>query len=158
MKLATLTLVIRQGRPDVLLLGRKKRGFGHGKYNGFGGKIEPGEDARHAAAREVAKECGLEVAPQALVPAGRIVFCFPTDPNLDHDVALFLTTTWHGEPRETEEMAPEWFPANALPFAQMWQDDAIWLPLVLAGRVLDAEFTFADDNETVASSSIRCRP
>ena len=30
-------------RGNQVLLGNKKRGFGAGKANGFGGKVEPGE-------------------------------------------------------------------------------------------------------------------
>ena len=37
-----------QGR---VLLGRKKRGMGLGKWNGFGGKIEAGETMRQCAVR-----------------------------------------------------------------------------------------------------------
>lgn len=36
---------------DQVLLGMKKRGFGHGRWNGFGGKVEAGENVRDAAAR-----------------------------------------------------------------------------------------------------------
>ena len=117
MKQATLIFLIRRGSSDFVLLGRKKRGFGGGKYNGFGGKIEPGETARDAAVREVTEESGLVVAPDDLIPAGRVTFFFPARPDFDHDVALFVATRWDGEPRETEEMAPEWFPIRSLPFA-----------------------------------------
>ena len=55
-----LTLVLlREG--DRVLLGMKKRGFGAGKWNGFGGKLEPGESVVEAAAREVREECGFTV-------------------------------------------------------------------------------------------------
>lgn len=155
MKQATLVFLVRRGNPAAVLLGRKKRGFGEGKYNGFGGKIELGEDARAAAAREIHEEAELAVRPQDLVPAGRITFRFPAQPGFDHDVTLFLATRWDGEPRETDEMAPAWFPIAALPFAEMWQDDAVWLPLVLAGETVEAEFEFAADNETVSRSSVR---
>jgi 8-oxo-dGTP diphosphatase len=102
MKQATLCFLIRRGAPDAVLLGLKKRGFGCGKYNGFGGKIEPGEDARQAVVREIAEEAGLAVRTEDLVPAGRVTFFFPANPAFDHDVALFVATVWRGEPCESE--------------------------------------------------------
>jgi 8-oxo-dGTP diphosphatase len=155
MKRATLCFLIRQDEAGSVLLGLKKRGFGRGKWNGFGGKIEAGEDARTAVVREVAEEAGLVVDPRDLAPAGHITFYFPAEPRFDHHVTVFVASRWSGEPRESEEMAPRWFPVDGLPLANMWQDDAHWLPLVLAGGAVEAEFTFAEDNETVARSSMQ---
>ena len=39
------SLVYPVGQDGRILLGRKKRGMGFGKWNGFGGKIEAGEIA-----------------------------------------------------------------------------------------------------------------
>ena len=47
-KLLTLVLVVRPGR---VLLGMKKRGFGVGKWNGFGGKVQQGETIEEGARR-----------------------------------------------------------------------------------------------------------
>ena len=44
----------------------KKRGFGEGKWNGFGGKVEVGETIVEAAAREVKEECGYVVKTEDL--------------------------------------------------------------------------------------------
>ena len=55
-----LTLVLLR-QENWVLLGMKKRGFGVGKWNGFGGKLEPGETVVEAAAREVREECGYIV-------------------------------------------------------------------------------------------------
>lgn len=49
-KLLTLVLIVQPGR---VLLGMKKRGFGAGKWNGFGGKVQPGETIEDAARRQV---------------------------------------------------------------------------------------------------------
>jgi len=47
-KVLTLAFV---RRPGEILLGYKKRGFGAGKWNGFGGKVEIGETIEDAASR-----------------------------------------------------------------------------------------------------------
>ena len=47
-KLYTLAFVLDAGR---ILLGMKKRGFGAGRWNGFGGKVDPGESIEAAAKR-----------------------------------------------------------------------------------------------------------
>jgi hypothetical protein len=49
-RLYTLVFVRQPGR---VLLGMKKRGFGQGKWNGFGGKVEPNEEVTTAAVREL---------------------------------------------------------------------------------------------------------
>jgi hypothetical protein len=36
----------------------------------------------------------------------------------------------------------------------MWQDAGQWLPRVLAGERLSAEFTYAEDNESIAAATI----
>jgi 8-oxo-dGTP pyrophosphatase MutT (NUDIX family) len=67
-KVLTLVVVIReQGVHRSILLGLKKRGFGAGKWNGFGGKVEPGESIVQGARRELLEESFLECAESELV-------------------------------------------------------------------------------------------
>ena len=40
-------------------MGLKKRGFAKGKWNGFGGKIEPNENVTQSALRELKEEAGI---------------------------------------------------------------------------------------------------
>jgi uncharacterized protein YaaQ len=49
-------LLLHDADNDRLLLGLKKRGFGAGKLNGFGGKIEKGETILAAALREMRED------------------------------------------------------------------------------------------------------
>ena len=151
---ATLCLVRRRGAADALLLGRKKRGFATGKYGGFGGKLEPGETIAAAAARELAEECGLRVSPQELRPVAELTFRFPHQPAWDQIVHTFLVEQWQGEPVESEEMAPAWFPVADIPYALMWDDSLFWLPALLAGKRLRGRFTFRADNETVERAEL----
>ena len=137
-----------------VLLGHKKTGLGQGKVVGLGGHLEPGESAAEAAAREVKEESGLTVPPSALTEAAHVTFLFPARPAWSMEVAVFTAADWAGQPAETDEIRPQWFPVAALPFDRMWDDAPRWLPRVLAGERLRATFTYADDNQTVAAESV----
>lgn len=138
---ASLCLLLREGE---ILLARKKRGFGVGKWNGAGGKPEPGEPIESTAIRETEEEIG--VTPRDLRRVATLDFFFPQTPEYDgwdQQVCVFLGEAWDGEPTESEEMIPRWFPLDALPLAEMWPDDPYWLPLVLAGKRVRAYFLYA---------------
>ncbi len=137
-----------------MLLGHKKTGFGTGKIVALGGHVEPGESAAEAAAREVKEESGIRVRSDSLTQAARLTFLFPAHPSWDMDAEIFTAADWAGEPAESEEIRPQWFPLAALPFDRMWDDAPRWLPRVLAGERLRAIFTYADDNETVTAATI----
>ena len=132
------------------MLGVKKRGFGIGKLNGFGGKLHIGESPREAMSRELLEECGLTVEPASLEPRGLLLFRFPYAPHFDHRIRVYAAGTFAGIATETEEMSPEWHPVSNLPMSRMWNDDPLWLPSVLAGHVVVGRFVFAEDNEAVA--------
>ncbi len=146
-----LCLITRtgSGRPEVLL-GLKKTGFGAGKWVGLGGHIEDGEKPVTAAAREVMEESALLVSPDTLEHMAAITFRFPARPGWDQTADVFMTAVYHGEPAESDEIAPRWYAQDALPLEGMWDDARYWLPRVLAGQHVEATITFADDCATVA--------
>jgi len=140
---ATLCFPLRgtdDGGPAEVLLIEKRRGLGEGWYNGPGGKLEAGETPRECAARETREEVGLEVDPAALEAAGELTF------RLDGDVHtvchVYRTDRFEGEPVTTPEARPEWVSVDEVPYDQMWEDDRLWLPGVLAGRTVVGEFAF----------------
>ena len=137
-----------------VLLGYKKTGLGTGKVVAPGGHVEPGESPAEAAAREVKEETGMRVAARSLTRAAHVTFLFPAHPSWDMEVEIFTTADWAGEPSESDEIRPHWFPVEALPFGHMWQDAPYWLPRVLAGERLTATFSYADDNEAIAAHSV----
>ena len=135
---ATLVFVVRQ---DRVLLIRKKRGLGAGKINGPGGRIDPGESPLECAIREVEEE--LRVTPVGLEKRGELFFQF-TDGYSIH-VHVFSAGGCLGEPRETDEAIPLWTDLGAIPYDEMWADDRIWLPLMLAGTAFEGRFIFDGD-------------
>src|SRR6476661_8307543 len=104
MKLVTI-LFLR--RDDEILLAMKKRGFGEGKWNGTGGKVEPDENEWQAAIRECQEEIG--VTPHGPQLVGTIKFYEKTEPAYGHHAHICGARKWQGEPVETEEMRPQWF-------------------------------------------------
>ena len=136
----------------------RKRGFGLAKYNGFGGKIEPGETVEEAAVRELQEEIGVKVSVEDMEKAAELTFIFPSKQTWSQLVHVFFIKKWEGTPIESEEMtAPEWFDINKIPFDRMWQDDRHWLPLVLQGKKVEATFTFEDNAESIADFEVKTK-
>lgn len=131
-------------RGEEVLLINKKRGLGAGKVNGPGGKCEEGETGAEAAIRETEEEVGLR--PLSVLERGRLLFQFADGYALDVD--LFLSTEFEGTLRETAEAKPFWAHRDAIPFDRMWADDILWLPKLLAGRIVRGRFLFDDDKMT----------
>ncbi len=138
---ATLCYIVKNGK--VLLI-RKKKGFGTGKYNGVGGKVESSETIEEAAIREVKEEVG--VLPRKIERAGLVEFYSKTDIP-DWIVYIFICRKFEGVPRSSDEAEPLWFPISSLPFKEMWGDDEIWLKPVLEGAKVRGKFWFNENYE-----------
>jgi len=138
LEVGTLCFVVREGR---ILLIRKKRGLGAGKLVGPGGRLEPGETAFECAIREVREELGA--TPTGVVARGEHDFQF-----LDgYAIRVFAFTAegLRGDPRETDEAIPAWRPLAAIPYTEMWEDNRIWLPLMLRGVPFSGRYVFDGD-------------
>src|SRR3990167_11562102 len=138
---------------DKILLAMKKRGFGKDKWNGVGGKVEKGESFTEAAIRECQEEVG--VTPIVLEAMADIIFEeYHDGQKHELDVRVFIAQEWEGEPIETEEMAPQWFSVNKIPYTQMWADDPLWLPNILKGQKMKGKFVL-DRNSQIVKHSIK---
>lgn len=136
----TLVYLFRDGE---ILLAMKKRGFGVGMWNGAGGKVKDGESVRDAAVRETQEEIG--VTPTLGESHGAIDF---TDPDGSRwTVHVFRTTEFTGEPTESEEMRPQWFPIEEIPYDLCWDDDRYWLPLLIEGKKFTARVVLGADGK-----------
>ena len=135
---ATLVFVVKHG--SILLI-HKKRGLGAGKINAPGGRLEPGESPLECAVREVEEE--LCITPLHLEHAGENRFQFVDGYSIH--VQIYRANDYEGEPTETDEAIPIWAPLDAIPYEKMWQDDRLWIPLVLAGTKFSGRYVFDDD-------------
>ncbi len=139
-KKKVLTLCLLHTDTHVLL-GKKKRGFGAGRWNGFGGKVEGGETIEEGMRREMREEAGIEISN--IEKAGLMDFEFKGNPEI-LEVHIFRAREYVGEPTESEEMEPRWFLRGEIPFAEMWPDDPHWMPYFFAGRKFRGKILFGE--------------
>ena len=150
-RVCTLLLLL-DGAGDAarVLLGRKRRGFGAGRLNGFGGKVEPGETLLSGALREMHEESGVVVAAADTAHVGHLVFTFAATPGEELHVHVFSAHAHSGTPVETDEMTPMWTQLrDGMPYDSMWADDRFWFPLLLQGQRFRGVFAF-DGHDTIA--------
>ncbi len=146
-----LTLCIIYDPPRILL-GMKKRGFGAGRWNGFGGKLKEGETIESAAKREIFEETGITA--HDIEKRGVIEFEFSPQSGQKNagilEVHVFQVRGFTGTPEESEEMKPQWFSVDEIPYDTMWPDDIHWLPLFLAGKRFKGRFLFGEHDTILA--------
>jgi 8-oxo-dGTP diphosphatase len=131
----TLGYVLSPDQRHVLMIHRNARpdDQAFGKYNGLGGKMEPGEDVAACMKREIREEAGLEVVAMRL----RGTISWPGFGKHGEDWLgfIFLITAFTGQPlRRSAEGTLEWVPVaqvvnNEIP---MWPGDKYFLPLVFS--------------------------
>ncbi len=148
MKISTLAYLFKE---DKILLGMKKRAFGEGKWNGYGGKVEKGELPIDAVLREIEEECGVIIQKEACRELGYIDFFFDDKKEWDQRVVVYRIDDFVDEPEETEEMKPKWFDVRELPYEQMWKSDDVWLTNVIEMKKFSGEIHLGNNGERVLS-------
>lgn len=151
MKSSSLCYLIKDGQ---VLLAMKKRDFGMGKWNGVGGKVSPGETIEETALRELNEEIGITARTEQLESMGVIHFHSENE-KYNWDSHLFFLRSWEGEPQETEEVRPQWYSNDSIPYDDMWLDDKHWFPLVLAGKKVEGEFWFDKEGKEILKFTIK---
>lgn len=114
--LVFLTRLRARGEREVLLIkGAPTKRLWANRYNGIGGHVEPNEDVRRAAARELREESGIEGVALTL----RGVVSIDTRTHADPSSPGILVFVFMGEAGDdrllsTAEGAPEWLPIATL--------------------------------------------
>ena len=146
-QLTTLLLILNDNK---ILLAEKKRGFGIGKFNGIGGKVEKDETIEEAMIRETQEEIG--VIPTDFTKMATITFDeWVNDEENQVIMSVFVAQNFMGKIIETDEMRPKWFNISDIPYEKMFEDDKIWLPEILKGNKLNAKFVFDKEFKMISS-------
>ena len=131
--LATLGYILSPDARRVLLVHRNRRPDDphFGKYNGLGGKLDPGEDVVACLRREVREEAGIECETLAL--RGTISWPGFGKHGEDWFGFIFRIDAWHGEMRtENAEGVLVWMDVDRLMELPLWEGDRYFLPLVFS--------------------------
>lgn len=139
---ATLGYVLSPDRAHALLIHRNARANDEhlGKFNGLGGKLEPGEDIVTGMRREIREEAGIE--PTALSLRGSVNWPGFGKQGEDWLGFIFLITAYTGTPaRANAEGELVWVSVDTILRAcddpallPMWPGDKYFLPLVFGQR------------------------
>lgn len=155
--LATLGYVLSPDGSRVLMIHRNKRpGEAHfGKYNGLGGKLEPGEDVAAGIRREIREEAGIECTAIAL--RGTISWPGFGTGGEDWFGFVFVIEAFEGEPfTENDEGTLAWVPIERVPELPLWEGDRHFLPLVFGSetRQFHGVMPYSDGRPTGWSYSL----
>jgi 8-oxo-dGTP diphosphatase len=112
-----------------------------GKWNGLGGKLEPGESPEECVIREVREESGLELREPRLCG----LLMFSAFKGNDWIVFVFTAHAFSGELRENYEGYLEWIPDTRLESLPLWPSDHIFLPWIRVEKFFSAKFVYDGD-------------
>ncbi|MDE0670420.1 MAG: 8-oxo-dGTP diphosphatase [Caldilineaceae bacterium SB0662_bin_9] len=139
--LGTLCYLKRDGKTLMLYRNRKANDFHEGKWNGLGGKFEPGESPEACAIREVREESGLEVE----APRLHGMLTFPGfDGENDWYVFVFSAERFSGSLIDSPEGELHWIEDARLLDLNLWEGDRIFLPWLDQDRFFSGTFVYAN--------------
>lgn len=138
MKLATLCYIKRNQQTLMIHRIKKANDIHEGKWNGVGGKLEPGESPEQCVIREAREESGLEISN----PRYHGLLLFADFKGDDWYVWVFTADTFRGELTESAEGRLEWIPDEELPSLRLWPSDLVFLPWLENGKVFSARFQY----------------
>ena len=141
MILATLCYIKHNGCTLMVHRNKKANDIHEGKWNGLGGKFEPGETPEECIIREVYEESGLILYSPKL--CGLLMF-----PNLkgnDWYVFVFTAIEFTGELIDSPEGALEWIPDENMLNLNLWQSDHLFMPWIREGKFFSAKFDYEGD-------------
>ncbi len=139
MKLATLCYLKRDGKTLMIHRVKKQDDMHAGKWNGLGGKLEPGETPEECAVREIREESGL-IARNPLLKG---VLTFPKFFN-DEDWYAFVFVVYEFEGRliDSPEGILKWVDDSELLDLQLWEGDRVFLPWLYQPGFFSAKFIY----------------
>lgn len=150
--IGTLGYILSEDQKEVLLVHRNKRvSDDHfGKYNGLGGKMEPGESVFTCMQREIKEEAGIDCLEMRL--RGTMHWSGFGANKENWMGFIFLIFKFSGTPyKENDEGALSWTPIETIHSLPMWEGDSLFLPHVFTEKKHLFHGQFAYDGNILLS-------
>ena len=112
-----------------------------GKWNGLGGKLDPGETPEECAFREIMEESGLKA--KNLILKGIITFPGFSDDE-DWYTFLFVIDDFEGQLIDSPEGVLKWIPNDELLDLNLWPGDRIFIPWLDRSEFFSGKFVYRD--------------
>ncbi len=139
MKLATLCYVFNKNKVLMINRNKRKNDMHLGKWNGLGGKFEPGETPEECVVREVYEESGLLIKNPEL----KGFLTFPAfDDEEDWYVFVFVAKEFSGKLKESNEGELEWIEWEKIFSLPLWEGDKYFLEWLNQERFFSAKFIY----------------
>ena len=141
MKLATLCYLKKDGRTLMIHRIKKENDMHHGKWNGLGGKLNPGESPEECVIREVREESGLIISDPLL----KGFLTFPKFAN-DEDwyAFVFVARKIEGQMIESDEGVLKWIDDEKLSKLDLWEGDLVFLPWLERPGIFSGKFIYRE--------------
>ena len=145
MKLATLCYIQKDNKTLMIHRVKDKDDMHYGKWNGLGGKFEPGESPEECVIREIREECGLTLRNPIL----KGIMTFPQfSKGEDWWAFIFIAREFEGSLKESSEGDLEWIDNDKLFDLDLWDGDKIFIEWLKKKGFFSAKFVYKDGKLT----------
>lgn len=144
MKLATLCYVHQNEKTLMLHRIKKANDIHAGKWNGLGGKLNPGESPEQCVLREVREESGLQI----IEPRYHGLLIFADFKAEDWVVWVFSANKFSGsllDQADSVEGHLEWIADGAISALNLWPSDLVFLPWLKMEKIFSARFQYNNE-------------
>ena len=139
MKVSTLCYIKQNNQTLMLHRIKKENDIHKNKWNGLGGKLEPGESPEECVKREVFEESGLIIESPNL----HGVITFPKFDGIDDWIVFVYTANnFKGNLIECNEGKLDWVSDDQLLNLNLWEGDKIFIPWLTQDKFFSAKFIY----------------
>ena len=118
---------------------KKENDIHKNKWNGLGGKLEPGESPEECVKREVFEESGLIIESPNL----HGVITFPKFDGIDDWIVFVYTANnFEGNLIDCDEGKLDWVSDDQLLKLNLWEGDKIFIPWLTQDKFFSAKFIY----------------